>query len=138
MSEQSSNSNGNDDPHEQSHTKLFVGVFFVLGLLTALSFGVANSSIMDHPPTGWTVMMLISVAKASLVILFFMHLRWETNWKYLLTFPAAVMSLVLVLMLVPDIADRVRKYSDARSQRAPEQIEGSGSESEQGKENSSH
>ena len=36
-------------------------------------------------------------------MLFFMHLIWEANWKYVLTFPAALMCVFLVLMLVPDV-----------------------------------
>lgn len=62
----------------------------------------------------WAAMMAVSVAKALLVMLFFMHLKWEANWKYVLTVPASMMSLFLVLMLVPDIGRRTRNYSDDR------------------------
>ena len=33
---------------------------------------------------------------------------WEANWKYVLTIPASMMSIFLVLMLVPDIGRRTR------------------------------
>lgn len=102
-----------------NRTKLFLSVFAMLGLLTLCSFAVANSPLMENPLTGWIVMMAISVAKAVLVVLFFMHLRWETTWKYVLTIPAAIMSFVLVFMLVPDIAMRTHSYSRARQQVAP-------------------
>jgi len=49
--------------------------------------------------------------------LFFMHLKWEADWKYVLTIPASVMSVFLVLALVPDIGRRVNgfyPYSDHR------------------------
>jgi cytochrome c oxidase subunit 4 len=59
-------------------------------------------------------MMAVSCTKAMLVILFFMHLLWEANWKYVLTIPAAMMSVFLVLMLVPDVGMRVRGYSEER------------------------
>ena len=59
-------------------------------------------------------MMAISCAKAALVILFFMHLKWEANWKYVLTIPASIMSVFLVLMLVPDIGLRTGWYSMER------------------------
>jgi hypothetical protein len=59
-------------------------------------------------------MMIISIAKALLVIIFFMHLKWETNWKYVLTIPAAVMSCLLVLVLIPDIGNRTQSYSAER------------------------
>jgi hypothetical protein len=41
-----------------------------------------------------------------LVILFFMHLKWEANWKWILTVPASLMSMLLVLALVPDVGLR--------------------------------
>lgn len=68
-------------------------------------------------------MMLISVAKALLVIIFFMHLAWETNWKYVLTIPAAVMSALLVLILIPDIGNRTNSYSEEREKFAAFELE---------------
>ena len=52
-------------------------------------------------------MIAISCTKAMLVIMFFMHLLWEANWKWVLTIPASVMSIFLMLMLVPDIGMRI-------------------------------
>ena len=40
-------------------------------------------------------------------MLFFMHLIWEADWKYVLTIPASIMSVFLVLALIPDIGMRV-------------------------------
>jgi cytochrome c oxidase subunit 4 len=51
-------------------------------------------------------MMAVSCTKAMLVILFFMHLKWEANWKWVLTVPASLMSALLVLALIPDVALR--------------------------------
>ena len=55
-----------------------------------------------------------------LVISFFMHLRWEASWKYVLTIPASVMSIFLVLMLVPDVGRRTETYSYEREIYAAE------------------
>lgn len=63
-------------------------------------------------------MIAVSCAKAMLVMLVFMHLIWEANWKYVLTVPASIMSLFLMLMLVPDIGLRTRNYSEERLLRA--------------------
>jgi cytochrome c oxidase subunit 4 len=49
-----------------------------------------------------------------LVILFFMHVKYEANWKYVLTIPAAFMSLFLLFALVPDIGLRGRWLSEER------------------------
>lgn len=102
--------------HHASHggIRKFSMVFLGLLGLTAVSFGVASSPIMETPAIGWTIMIAVSCAKAMLVISFFMHLIWEANWKYVLTIPASIMSLFLLLMLAPDIGLRTRRYSEAR------------------------
>ena len=68
----------------------------------------------------WAMMMAVSCAKAMLVILFFMHMLWEANWKYVLTIPASMMSIFLLLMLVPDIGRRTDRYSEERWLHAAE------------------
>jgi hypothetical protein len=60
-------------------------------------------------------MMAVSCTKAMLVICFFMHLIWEANWKYVLTIPASLMSVFLVVALVPDVGQRTRYYAEERS-----------------------
>jgi cytochrome c oxidase subunit 4 len=65
-----------------------------------------------------SLMMAVSCTKAMLVIMFFMHLLWEANWKWVLTIPASIMSVFLMFMLVPDIGWRkdngFARYSDER------------------------
>jgi cytochrome c oxidase subunit 4 len=106
---------GHDD-HSHGGLGLYLGVFVALCVLTAISFAVGNSSSLRDQAPGvmWAMMMAVSCAKAMLVILFFMHLKWEANWKYVLTVPASVMSLFLVLMLIPDVGRRTRYYTDER------------------------
>jgi cytochrome c oxidase subunit 4 len=110
------------DPSEKSNTKVFVFVFLMLCVLTALSFWVANSYLMENKVVGWAAMMMVSVAKAMLVILFFMHLWWERAWKYVLTIPALFMGVLLVLLLVPDVGYRYLTYSKDRRENAPEPV----------------
>ncbi len=103
------------DGHEQHGSMaLYLSVFVGLCILTAISFGVANSPLMATPAVGWVVMMAVSCMKAMLVIMFFMHLKWEANWKYVLTFPALAMSLFLVCMLIPDVGLRNRNNTRER------------------------
>jgi cytochrome c oxidase subunit 4 len=97
----------------------YLAVGAALAVLTAISFAAGNSdAIMSTPQLGWTIMIAVSCAKAMLVMLFFMHLIWEANWKYVLTVPASIMSLFLMLMLVPDIGLRTRNYSEERLLRS--------------------
>lgn len=98
--------------HNHGGVFKYVVVFGLLCGLTAISFYVGNAEwIMSTPSIGWAAMMAVSCGKAMLVIMFFMHLKWEANWKYVLTVPASVMSVFLVLMLIPDIGRRTNYYN---------------------------
>ena len=108
--------------HDEGHggTGKYWVVFVLLCILTGASFFTYSAAwpFHDRPAIGWTFMMVVSCTKALLVILFFMHLLWEAKWKYVLTIPAGMMSIFLVLMLVPDIGMRVRRYSEERLEYA--------------------
>lgn len=116
---------GDDDLHEHhapGGLMKYLAVFGALLVLTAISFAVGNSASLreNSPGVMWAMMMAVSCAKALLVIMFFMHLMWEANWKYVLTIPASMMSIFLLLMLIPDIGRRTPKYSDERWLHAAE------------------
>ena len=122
MADQSHHGDGHDD---HNLMKAFVGVFIALLVLTALSFAIGSSPLMTQlPQAGWAVMMAISCAKAMLVIMIFMHLKWEANWKYVLTIPASIMSIFLLMMLVPDVGNRYSTYSSERLLHSSEEFKG--------------
>ena len=112
------------EDHEHHGTGVYWAVFLALCVLTGASFFTCSSAwpFKDTPSIGWAFMMAVSCTKAMLVILFFMHLKWEANWKYVLTIPAAMMSVYLVLMLVPDVGLRMRKYAEERKVFAAEPL----------------
>jgi len=107
---------GHGDSHGHGGVGKYVLVFIALCVLTAISFAVGNSQTLreNSPGAMWAMMMAVSCAKAMLVILFFMHMLWEANWKYVLTIPASMMSIFLLLMLVPDIGRRTNRYAEER------------------------
>ncbi|MEX0614109.1 MAG: cytochrome C oxidase subunit IV family protein [Pirellulales bacterium] len=98
----------------------YLVVFVALCLLTMCSFVTYFDFWRHHVPyeVSRALMMAVSCTKAMLVIMFFMHLLWEANWKWVLTIPATFMSIFLMLMLVPDIGWRkdngYARYSDDR------------------------
>ena len=105
--------------HEEHHGGLgtYLGVFVALLVLTffSVTLGLFLPALREKSAgVVWAAMMAISCAKAMLVIMYFMHLKWEANWKYVLTIPASIMSVFLVLMLIPDIGRRTVKYSSER------------------------
>ena len=111
-----------DDEHGHGGIGKYLSVFFALCVLTVISFVVGSNQYLrvNAPGVMWASMMAVSCAKAMLVILFFMHLKWEANWKYVLTVPASIMSIFLMLMLIPDVGRRTNRYSEERWLHAAE------------------
>lgn len=111
---------GPDDHHgEGGHGGLwqYLAVFVALCFLTTMSFLTYSPywPWRDEPQVGWAFMMAVSCTKALLVVLFFMHVLWEANWKYVLTIPAAMMAIFLAIMLIPDVGFRNRMVSQERA-----------------------
>jgi cytochrome c oxidase subunit IV len=94
----------------------YIYVFIALCVLTSLSFLTYSTWWRANftPAESRMLMMAVSCTKALLVILCFMHIWWEANWKFVLTIPAMLMSIFLMLMLVPDVGLRLRHASEER------------------------
>lgn len=101
----------------------YLFVFLALCGLTLCSFMTLQPWWPFEKAPTWIFMMGVSCVKAMLVILVFMHLMWEANWKYVLTIPAGMMSVFLVLMLIPDVGNRQAKYSEERKIYAADKVE---------------
>jgi cytochrome c oxidase subunit IV len=99
---------GHDSHEEISHGGIgkYLIVFAALCVLTGASFFTYSSYWPFDKDVARAFMMAVSCTKAMLVMMFFMHLMWEANWKWVLTIPAMFMSVFLMLMLVPDIGWR--------------------------------
>jgi cytochrome c oxidase subunit 4 len=95
--------------HDHGGNAKYIFVFLALCVLTTMSFFTYSSYWPWHetPAVGRMFMTAVSCTKAMLVILFFMHVKYEANWKYVLTIPASIMSVFLCMALVPDIGARV-------------------------------
>ena len=104
--------------HHEDHggTSVYIAVFFGLCILTLFSFLTYFDFWRERVPVevSRTFMMAVSCTKAMLVIMFFMHLKWEANWKWVLTVPASIMSALLIFALVPDVGMRMNYASNDR------------------------
>jgi cytochrome c oxidase subunit 4 len=105
--------------HEDHGIGKYLAVFAALCVLTGASFFTYSRywPFHDTPQVGWAFMMAVSCTKAMLVILFFMHVKYEASWKYVLTIPPAIMAIFLMLALVPDVGLRSRMFSEERKAR---------------------
>ena len=100
--------------------KTFVRVFVALCGLTLISVIIASVEIFPSKTATWLAFIAVACLKAGLVVSYFMHLRWEKSWKYILTIPASLLGLALAVSLLPDVGMRTQHYSQERLERAAE------------------
>ncbi|MBI4231151.1 MAG: cytochrome C oxidase subunit IV family protein [Planctomycetes bacterium] len=77
-------------------------VFVGLLILTSISF-FCSEAIGSKTTTVLLVMGLSSL-KVLLVAMFFMHVKFEGVWLYVILVPTCVIATVLLCVLLPDIA----------------------------------
>lgn len=93
---------------EARSVSFYVGVFAALLALTALTTGVAEIDLgMFNTP----IAMLIAGAKAALVAIFFMHLKWS---GYRIRFAAVAGLLWLALMFAFVLGDIFTRHIPAQ------------------------
>jgi cytochrome c oxidase subunit 4 len=81
-------------------------VFWLLVILTGASFVTYFASGVISDAAIILFVMLVAVCKASLVAMFFMHLKFEGPWKYVVLVPAGLLLALLVIALIPDVGLR--------------------------------
>jgi len=85
-------------------TRLFWYVFFALIVLTGFTVGQSRIPGLGDTAMGLIIGLAVACTKASLVALFFMHLKYEKRYFY----PVVIFPLVLVLVIIfgnfPDVA----------------------------------
>ena len=96
----------------KSHDKIYWAVFFALCIFTGLSFAADELPVKEagsESASGWStpviavIVLAIAVAKATCVMLYFMHLKWERGWKYVLLAPTTILAIGFPIALMPDI-----------------------------------
>jgi caa(3)-type oxidase subunit IV len=85
---------GSPQPHHYPGSRTYLLVFVALAILTAVEVGVAYLAGGLRTP----LLLIMAVAKAMLVILYFMHLKYDSRWYAFIFF--APMALVIPLIWV--------------------------------------
>lgn len=93
-----------DDHGHDGHQVNYFLIFAALCVFTLISI-LAD---IVHLPYAVKVVAVLSVAtsKALCVMAWFMHLKFERAWKYVLLAPTTILALGLPLALMPDIGER--------------------------------
>ena len=86
--------------HDSHHANYFL-VFAALCVFTLLSI----MADVVHLPYGVKIVAVLAVAtcKALCVMAWFMHLKFERAWKYVLLAPTIILAIGLPLALMPDV-----------------------------------
>lgn len=88
--------------HAQGHHHVnYLAVFIALCVCTAISIALD----LVHLPKSLLVALVlaVAVAKATFVLTYFMHLKFEGNWKFIILAPTAILAVGLMIALAPDI-----------------------------------
>lgn len=89
--------------HEAGHSTEgdYLKIFFALTVLTSVELGCVFLPINKVA----IVIMLVTLAfvKAAMVGMYFMHLKFEGRWKHVLLVPPAILAIVLIFSLFPDV-----------------------------------
>ena len=83
--------------------RMYYAVFLALIVGTVLTYAAAK---VDMGPLNNVVMLLIACTKATLVILFFMHVRWSTRLTWIVAMSGFFWLLILFSIGMSDYLTR--------------------------------
>jgi cytochrome c oxidase subunit 4 len=98
-----------DAHHSEAHhgpdVKAYLVVFGALSIFTALSFVfniAARKEIITHTQS-FLLILGVAIVKATLVGLYFMHLKLDWPKTYFMIVPAFILGTMMMIVLLPDI-----------------------------------
>jgi len=91
------------EEHQTEAHAPYVKVWGALLVLTVIEYEYA-SFLQSQFVVLLLGLLLLAMVKAGLVGWFFMHLKFEGNWVYILLVPAGILATIIVLALSPDMA----------------------------------
>ena len=102
--------------------RLFQSVHCPVRIFTGISVAADLVDLPSKILLG-AIVLAVAVAKALCVMMYFMHLKFERAWKYLLLAPTIILALALPISLRPDIGETyytqdVQQQRDYEEQQA--------------------
>ncbi|MBY0231050.1 MAG: cytochrome C oxidase subunit IV family protein [Gemmataceae bacterium] len=87
--------------------RTYMAIAVVLAICTALSF-VFN--YFAYPPgkgsisvnTAFFLILIVAIVKASLVTVYFMHLKWDWSKLYFIIVPVSILGVMMAVVFLPD------------------------------------
>ncbi len=97
------------DNHKEPN---YMGVFYLLAVLTAIEIGVIYLPVAKLVIA--FMLVILAVAKAALVGLYFMHLKFEKRTLGLIAMTPLVLCTLLIFSLIPDLTGTPHQTSSAQ------------------------
>ncbi len=88
--------------HGGANVKLYMTVFLALCIFTALSFVVNLFEPVIGISVGVAIILLVAVCKATLVTMFFMHVKWDWGKLFFIIIPVVILAIMMMVVLLPD------------------------------------
>jgi cytochrome c oxidase subunit IV len=101
MSEHGSGSEG----HQAGSTKLFVTVWVVLAVVTAIEVWLGYMQL--QPTLMLSVLVVLSLFKAALIVAYFMHLKYERFSMTLTLIPATIFCIMMMVIFFFHDSERI-------------------------------
>jgi cytochrome c oxidase subunit 4 len=95
-----------DDSHGTAVFKAYMVIAVALSICTASSFVFNYMAREMHAISHFTSFVLIlgvAILKATLVGMYFMHLKWDWKLLYFLIVPAFILGAMMMMVFLPDI-----------------------------------
>ncbi len=80
--------------------------FMVFAALIALTLTTTVVATIDLGPLNIVIALLIAMSKATLVVLFFMHLKWSTRLTHIVAVTALFWLAILITLTLSDYTTR--------------------------------
>jgi cytochrome c oxidase subunit 4 len=110
---------GEHAAHEEHHPQANYWIIFVilcvLTAVSALADKVGNKGLVLT-----FVVLAVATAKALFVMGYFMHLKFEGRWKFVLLAPTIILAMAIPAALMPDIGSHYYDY-DVPQTREPDE-----------------
>lgn len=104
---------------DHAHHVNYFMVFVALCVCTALSvlFDVIQ---LESKFVVIVLVLAVATAKALFVMMFFMHLKFEGKWKFVLLAPTVILAIGLPLALLPDVGLHYYNVSNPQMHEDPD------------------
>ncbi len=111
----------NPSDHPTTVTSTHGANYFLIFVALCVCTVVSVATDLVHLPGRYTlatIVLAVAVAKALFVVTYFMHLKFEGRWKFLLLTPTLILAFGLPLALLPDIGIHYYQWTEAAREGA--------------------